>query len=137
MAKNPLELGNELLKKDVPGIIYPHNKEAFLKKHGLDKLYEFDGGDLVDRDDMSTTTVRVNDNGIQEDYLLDQIGKLGKWDKEKGPKRSDIQVWRDRAKKYGDSVGDVWPLAKTFNDLTDDDIQELIDVFGFDRKGEW
>ena len=54
------------------------------------------------------------------------------------PRRSDIQVWRDRAKKYADSVGDLWPgFVEHYTNLNDDDIQELIDVFGFNRKGEW
>lgn len=70
---------NNPQKPNYPGVVYPHNKQDFLKRHGLDKFYEFDGGDLVDLDDMSTTTVRVNDNGIQEDFLLDKIEGLGKW----------------------------------------------------------
>lgn len=53
------------------------------------------------------------------------------------PKRSDVQVWRDRAKKYVGDVGKMWPGAKTLLDYNDDNIQELIDLFGFDRRGEW
>lgn len=104
MAKNPNELANEILKEQVfkdatdkvnaklpnhPGVIYPHNKEDFLKRHGIDKFYEFDGGDLVDLDDMHTTTVRVGNNGAQEDWLLDRIEELGKW-KRPLPKAKDI-----------------------------------------------
>ena len=53
------------------------------------------------------------------------------------PKRSDIQVWKDRAKKYNNDVKGVWPWTDNLTQLNDDDIQELIDIFGFDRKGEW
>ena len=54
------------------------------------------------------------------------------------PRRSDIQVWRDRAKKYAADVGELWPgFTEHYTNLNDDDIQELIDVFGFNRKGEW
>ena len=53
------------------------------------------------------------------------------------PKRSDIQVWKDRANKYATDVAEIWPWAKNLTELNDDDIQELIDVFGFNRKGEW
>ena len=76
MAKTGTQLANQMQRT---GIITRDNKEDFLKRHGLDKFYEFDGGDLVDRDDMSTTTVRVGNNGAQEDWLLDRIEELGKW----------------------------------------------------------
>lgn len=76
MAKTGIELANDMQRK---GIVTRDNKEEFLRRHGIDKFYEFDGGDLVDKDDMSTTTVRVNNNGAQEDWLLDRIAELGKW----------------------------------------------------------
>ena len=54
------------------------------------------------------------------------------------PKRTDVQVWKDRANKYAKEVGSsVWPFAKNLINLNDDDVQEMIDLFGFNRKGEW
>lgn len=111
MAKTGPDLANQMLKDKIfkeasarldaqkpnnPGIVYPHNKEDFLKRHGLDKYYEFDGGDLVDLEDMSTTPIGVWDNGAQEDYLLDQIEKLGKW------KRPDPAVQKLKAAGWSD-----------------------------------
>lgn len=80
---------------------------------------------------------------------LDEKSALGELDDEFGyddlvreayygrPRRSDIEVWKDRAKKYNESVKGVWPWTDNLTQLNDDDIQELIDVFGFNRKGEW
>lgn len=48
------------------------------------------------------------------------------------PRRSDIQVWRDRAMNL--SVDD-YPIA--VEELSDETIQKIIDAFGFNRKGEW
>ena len=82
MANNPKELAKSIILQDArgfKGIVTPTNKNAFLNKYNLGALYDFDGGDLVDLEDMSTTPVRVGRGGVQEDFLLDQIERLGKW----------------------------------------------------------
>lgn len=114
MAKTGTQLANQMLKDKIfkeasdrldaqkpnhPGVVYPHNKEDFLKRHGLDKFYEFDGGDLVDLDDMSTTTVGVWDNGAQEDWLLDRIEELGKWKRPQSTKAPVKRISEDLALK--------------------------------------
>ena len=48
------------------------------------------------------------------------------------PKRSDIEIWRDRLKNTN-----VEPYTKNLSNLSDEQVQQLIDAFGFDRKGEW
>ena len=67
------------------------NKDEFLRKHGLDKLYEFDGGDLwniysdeeyaKDPDLPGLTGIRVGygDPSWSEEKLLAEIEKLGRW----------------------------------------------------------
>lgn len=54
----------------------------------------------------------------------------------KQPRRTDIEVWRDRANKYLESLEGQFPQMNFLKDLNDDDIQEMIDLFGFDRRGE-
>lgn len=48
------------------------------------------------------------------------------------PRRSDIQVWRDRAMKI---PVDKFPVA--VEELSDEQVQAIIDALGFDRRGEW
>ena len=61
---------NESLKEEV---ISYNNCDEFLRKYGLDKYFEFDGMDLVDLEDMHTTSIKFGRNGSQEEYLLKQI----------------------------------------------------------------
>ena len=52
------------------------------------------------------------------------------------PRRSDIQVWRDRAKKLAENnPKDI--MYKNASEFDDDTIKQFIDVFGFNRNGEW
>lgn len=137
MAKSPLELANQILQKPLE----PQTYDEFvtqLGRHPTDEEYR---GWIKPR-----IAQRV---GEYKNQGLDEKSALAELDDEFGyddlvreayygrPRRSDIQVWRDRAKKYGEDVGDLWPFAKTLNDFSDDNIQELIDLFGFNRKGEW
>ena len=64
------------------------NKDAFLKKHGLDKFYEFDGGDLwnineegegEDKNGMTTIRVGYGEPSWDEEKLLTAIESLGRW----------------------------------------------------------
>lgn len=73
-------------------------------------------------------------NELKDEFGYEDLIKEAWYGK---PKRSDVQVWRDRAKKYVSDVGKMWPGAKALLDYNDDNIQELIDLFGFDRRGEW
>ena len=56
------------------------------------------------------------------------------------PRRSDIEVWKDRAKKIYDMDPDnEWNyyIGKYGLEGPDEWIQKLIDVFGFNRGDEW
>lgn len=118
------------------------NKQDFLKKHGLDKYYEFDGGDLVDLDDMSTTTVRVGygEPSWDEEKLLGAIESLGKWkrpnaaakieEKVEGPLLGSKSKF---AKKYPDRFAKlqkskVYGEGRTAEDVDWDEIAGILGV---------
>jgi hypothetical protein len=80
---------NRLTKEANSNIVDYNNKEDFLRKWGLNDLYEFDGGDLwnINYDDDSEeaeypmTTIRVGygEPGWDEEKLLQEIESLGRW----------------------------------------------------------
>ena len=76
------------------------NKDDFLRRNGMDKFYEFDGGDLWDitDDDSHMTTIRVGygEPSWDEDKLIEEIEKLGKW------KRPDPAVQKLKAAGWTD-----------------------------------
>ena len=73
-----IEHRREIKKQKSEGIIRRENANDFLVKHGLDKEFYWDGGDLIDAETDAALPVRLGWNGAQEDYLLDQINKLRK-----------------------------------------------------------
>lgn len=62
------------LESDDENIVTYGNSSEFLKKHGLDKYFEFDGADLVDKSDYSTTPINFG-RGKSEEQLLAEIKK--------------------------------------------------------------
>lgn len=84
--KDPRVLANQIQRPQVNF----SNRNEFLRKYGLDKYYEFDGGDLWninydddDKDiaDYPMTGIRVGYGGTpwDEEALLQEIEKLGRW----------------------------------------------------------
>ena len=63
-------------KKIDESIVKYGNSNKFLKKYGLDKYFEFDGCDLVDKKDYSTTSINFGRDGKSEEKLLAEIKEL-------------------------------------------------------------
>ncbi len=94
------------------------NKNEFLRKHGMDKFYEFDGGDLWHiTDDGHMTSIRVGygEPGWNEDDLVNEIEKLGKWKRPQPVKRIDEKtalkptlVEKSQFKKGQYNLKDEW-----------------------------
>lgn len=78
------------------------NSSKFLEKYGLDKYFEFDGMDLVDKRDYSTTAINFGRNGKSEEELLNEIKKYYP-NLSKKKENSDLS---DEMKKS--IVDDVW-----------------------------
>jgi len=132
MAKNPLELSDQILQKPLSPQTYDEFKTQLGRHPTNDEYREWIKPRIAQR--------------VKEyrDQNYDEKSALAELDDEFGyddlvreayygrPKRSDIQVWRDRAAK---TPADKFPIA--VEELSDDQIQNIIDIFGFNRKGEW
>ena len=98
---------DNLVKASKGNIINYDNKEEFLRKWGLDDLYEFDGGDLwnINYDDDSEeaefpmTSIRVGygEPGWDEEKLLEAIEKEGRWKRPTDPAATKLKEagWTD------------------------------------------
>ena len=61
------------VEEDLKDRVYYGTSGEFLRKYGLDKYFEFDGCDLVDKKDYSTTIINFGRNGKSEETLLKEI----------------------------------------------------------------
>ena len=137
-AKSPLELSQQILNKPLT----PQTLDEFKTQLGRQPTDEEYRGWIKPR--IATRVDEYKKQGLDEKSALAELDdEFGYDDLVREayygrPKRSDIQVWKDRANKYGKEIGSsVWPFAKQLINLKDDDVQEMIDLFGFDRRGEW
>ena len=92
----------KLRPEEKPNIVTYGNSSKFLEKYGLDKYFEFDGMDLVDKRDYSTTAINFGRDGKSEEELLNEIKKYYPNLSKKG-KNGDLS---DEMKKS--IVDDVW-----------------------------
>ena len=99
---------NGLVKEANPNLINFDNKDEFLRKWGLDDLYEFDGGDLwnINYDDndkeiadypMTGIRVGYGEPGWDEEKLLQEIESLGRWKRPTDPAAKKLKEagWSD------------------------------------------
>lgn len=112
MAKTPVELANTFKTQDewlnhIKPIIAERVKQY--KAKGLDE---------------KSALAELDDEFAEKDLVRESY--YGR------PKRSDVQVWRDRAYKLS---SDEFPIA--VEELSDEQIQNLINKLGFNRNGEW
>lgn len=97
-----------------------NNKDEFLRKHGLDKYYEFDGGDLWDLSDDENgglTTIRVGygDPSWDEEKLLTEIEKLGRWKRGQAPAPAAAAPLFGSKSKFAQKYPDRFNKLKTYN----------------------
>lgn len=132
MAKNPLELSKEILKKPLTPQTYdefqtqlgrhPTNDEyrEWIKPRIATRVGEYKKQGLDEKSALAE---------LDDEFGYDDLVREAYYGR---PRRTDVQVWRDRAKNLS---ADAYPIA--VEELSDQQIQKIIDAFGFNRKGEW
>ena len=126
--KNPKEQAQALLEQPLTPQTYDEFK-AQLGHHPTDEEYR---GWIKPR--IASRVGEYKKQGLDEKQALAELDdEFGYEDLVREayygrPKRTDVQVWRDRGKNL---------IADAFKDLSDQQIQDFINTFGFDRKGEW
>lgn len=139
MAKTGIEQANEMINDKANSVDETLEQyKTRLGRHPTEDEYKVWLKPKIARDVQNYKSQGL-DEKTALDELMDAYGyeDLVKESYYGRPKRSDIQVWKDRASKYAKDVGDMWPFAKNLTNLNDDDVQEMIDLFGFNRNGEW
>ena len=82
------------IKNGKESIIYPENRDKFLKDYNLDDDFYFDGGDLIEYETERDTGISVHDNGSQADYLLQRIKEY-----QNSNKKDDWGNWATKTDK--------------------------------------
>lgn len=156
MAKTPIELAKKWdINDHSSGGLNGHDFEKEIPHNMRFKEFDYNnpGGVLrwvteepFSDDDINQFKNAMSKYKISKAHVVTRDDHTGDWNKNltdskghviENPRRSDIQVWRDRANKYAKDMKDIFPWASNLTSLNDDDVQEMIDLFGFDRKGEW
>lgn len=107
------------------GLVDFRGKQKFLEKHGLDKSYYWDGADLVDAEDNSTTSVALPNAGIQEKDLLQQIKDLRKAPGDSGIDEKKLDHITDYFKAWGNPGEHEWDEVSKFYNLSPREGEEL------------
>ena len=156
MAKTPLELLPKQRKYKNPFEGLEHNTDVDDAMYwAFQDVLDYNEDDDIDLDVLTdyindrhnyyTSEFPEGDYDSKANFLHNALNRWNDTNKMyPNPRRTDIQVWKDRVRglkqKHGDNA--YFNNLALFADDTNgvdhsNEIQELIDTFGFDRKGEW
>ena len=107
-------------------------------EESLDRLYD-ERSEFDDPDEFKKIY------GRRGDFVHNGLTKWNDHNKvNPNPRRTDVEVWKDRARKLAKKNPDnayynnILQIADDRNGVDHSDmIQEIIDAFGFNRNGEW
>lgn len=101
------------------------NSSKFLEKYGLDKYFEFDGADLVDKRDYSTTPINFG-KGMSEENLLNEIKKYYPNLSKKEQPEVDEDMERAYGPMYDEETGELNPAyRRREEDISDENEEEV------------
>ena len=120
---------NQEQTEQKPNIVTYGNSSKFLEKYGLDKYFEFDGMDLVDKRDYSTTAINFGRDGKSEEELLNEIKKYYPNLSKKEQPEVDEDMERAYGPMYDEETGELNPAyRRREEDISDEELkEELVD----------